>query len=269
MRPPLRPLPIAFGAFGVVWGAWQAVLPDLASRFELTTGPLGLMLTAGFAVSLPVMLGTGRLVDRVGPGRGIAITGLAMARRARRRRHAGVAAGARHRRHPLRRRQRRLRRRDQRRRTGRRALGAADAPHPAARRLQRGRRGGSGRRWSAGRRRCLVPAGLPDPRRHDGRRLGALARLRLAEPSRGGRCPARDRAGHAAAGRAGRPRLPCRGFDGDVVRHLPARRPGRGRIRRGAWTRSIPRGDAGGAPDRRRSCGVTRRAGHAARSAAR
>ena len=79
MRPSLRPLPIAFGAFGVVWGAWQAVLPDLASRFGLTTGPLGLMLTAGFAVSLPVMLGTGRLVDRVGPGRAIAITGLVMA----------------------------------------------------------------------------------------------------------------------------------------------------------------------------------------------
>ena len=79
MRPPLSPLPIAFGSFGVVWGAWQAVLPDLASRFDLTTGPLGLMLTAGFAVALPVMLGTGRLVDRVGAGRGIAITAIGMA----------------------------------------------------------------------------------------------------------------------------------------------------------------------------------------------
>jgi MFS family permease len=79
MRPPLPPLPIAFGAFGIVWGAWQAVLPDLAARFELTTGPLGLMLTVGFAVSLPVMLGTGRLVDRVGAGRGIAITAIGMA----------------------------------------------------------------------------------------------------------------------------------------------------------------------------------------------
>ena len=79
MRPPLPPLPIAFGAFGIVWGAWQAVLPDLAARFELTSGPLGLMLTAGFAVSLPVMLGTGRLVDRVGAGRGIAVTAVGMA----------------------------------------------------------------------------------------------------------------------------------------------------------------------------------------------
>jgi fucose permease len=79
MRPPLPPLPIAFGVFGSVWGAWQSVLPDLASRFDLTTGPLGVMLTAGFAVSLPVMLVTGRLVDRVGAGRGMAITAVGMA----------------------------------------------------------------------------------------------------------------------------------------------------------------------------------------------
>ena len=79
MRPPPSPLPIAFGVFGVVWGAWQAVLPDLAGRFELGTGPLGAMLTAGFAVSLPVMLGTGRLIDRLGAGRGMAITAAGMA----------------------------------------------------------------------------------------------------------------------------------------------------------------------------------------------
>lgn len=79
MRPRMPALPIAFGAFGLVWGAWQAVLPDLAARFDLSTGPLGLMLTAGFAVSLPVMLLTGRLVDRIGAGPGIAITGTGMA----------------------------------------------------------------------------------------------------------------------------------------------------------------------------------------------
>ena len=79
MRLHLPPLPIAFGVFGLVWGAWQAVLPDLAARFDLSTGPLGLMLTAGFAVSLPVMLGTGRLIDRVGAGRGIAVTALGLA----------------------------------------------------------------------------------------------------------------------------------------------------------------------------------------------
>src|SRR5688500_4008745 len=79
MRPPLPPLPAAFGVFGLVWGAWQAVLPDLAARFELSTGPLGVMLTAGFAVSLPIMIGTGRLMDRVGSGRGIAITAAGLA----------------------------------------------------------------------------------------------------------------------------------------------------------------------------------------------
>ena len=79
MRTSHPPLPIAFGVFGFAWGAWQAVLPDLAGAFDLTTGPLGLVLTAGFAVSLPVMLGTGRLVDRIGAGRGVAITALGMA----------------------------------------------------------------------------------------------------------------------------------------------------------------------------------------------
>src|SRR5688572_15146534 len=78
MRPRLPPLPMAFGAFGMVWGAWQAVLPDLADRFALSSGPLGAMLTAGFAVSLPAMLATGRLLDRVGAGRGIAITAMVM-----------------------------------------------------------------------------------------------------------------------------------------------------------------------------------------------
>jgi MFS family permease len=78
MRPPPI-LPVAFGAFGAVWGAWQAVLPDLAAHFQLSTGPLGAMLTAGFAVSLPAMLATGRLLDRAGAGVGMAVTALIMA----------------------------------------------------------------------------------------------------------------------------------------------------------------------------------------------
>jgi predicted MFS family arabinose efflux permease len=72
-------LPIAFGVFGVMWGAWQAVLPDLARYHGLTSGPLGLILTVGFAVALPAMLLTGRLVDRIGAGWGMAITAAAMA----------------------------------------------------------------------------------------------------------------------------------------------------------------------------------------------
>ena len=79
MRPWLPPLPVAFGVFGMVWGAWQAVLPDLAGRFGLSSGPLGAMLTAGFAVALPAMLATGRLLDAAGTGWGMAVTAICMA----------------------------------------------------------------------------------------------------------------------------------------------------------------------------------------------
>lgn len=72
-------LPAAFAVFGVHWGAWQAVLPDLAAAYGLSSGPLGAILTAGFAVSLPVMLGTGRLVDRLGAGWGMAIPAVVIA----------------------------------------------------------------------------------------------------------------------------------------------------------------------------------------------
>jgi fucose permease len=79
MRQPVLLLPVAFVVFGVVWGAWQAVLPDLADTFGLSTGPLGLILTAGFAASVPLMLATGRLLDTVGVGRGMAITATGLA----------------------------------------------------------------------------------------------------------------------------------------------------------------------------------------------
>ncbi len=72
-------LPLAFGVFGVHWGAWQAVLPDLARHYELSPGPLGALLTVGFAVALPAMIGTGRLVDRLGAGWGMAIPAAVMA----------------------------------------------------------------------------------------------------------------------------------------------------------------------------------------------
>lgn len=77
MRP--SPLPVAFGMFGAVWGAWQAALPDLARHYDLSSGPLGAILTAGFALSLPAMLGTGRLLDRLGAGWGIGLTAVVMA----------------------------------------------------------------------------------------------------------------------------------------------------------------------------------------------
>ena len=71
-RSPLL-LPAAFAVFGMQWGAWQAVLPDLAAAYGLSSGPLGAILTAGFAVSMPAMIATGRLVDRLGAGWGMAI----------------------------------------------------------------------------------------------------------------------------------------------------------------------------------------------------
>lgn len=79
MLPTAARLPLAFGIFGVLWGAWQAVLPDLAAHHGLSTGPLGAMLTLGFAVSLPAMIGAGRLVDRAGAGWGIGVPAVAMA----------------------------------------------------------------------------------------------------------------------------------------------------------------------------------------------
>jgi MFS family permease len=79
MRPPPSLLPSAFAVFGVLWGSWQAVLPDLAAHYELSTGPLGVILTVGFAVSLPAMIGTGRFVDRFGAGWGMALPAGTMA----------------------------------------------------------------------------------------------------------------------------------------------------------------------------------------------
>lgn len=79
MRPVPLVLPLAFAAFGVLWGAWQAVLPDLADHYGLSTGPLGAILTAGFAVSLPAMIGTGRLIDRFGAALGMALPAVVMA----------------------------------------------------------------------------------------------------------------------------------------------------------------------------------------------
>ncbi|MCA1587464.1 MAG: MFS transporter [Chloroflexi bacterium] len=72
-------LPFAFGVFGVLWGAWQAVLPELAAYHQLSSGPLGAILTLGFAASLPAMLGAGRLLDRAGAGWGIAVPALVLA----------------------------------------------------------------------------------------------------------------------------------------------------------------------------------------------
>lgn len=77
MRP--SPLVVAFAVFGMLWGAWQAVLPDLAGHYSLSSGPLGAILTAGFAASLPAMLVTGRVLDRLGSAWGIGLPAALMA----------------------------------------------------------------------------------------------------------------------------------------------------------------------------------------------
>lgn len=79
MRRPARSLPLTYILFGLHWGAWMAALPDLAAHYELSSGPLGAMLTAGFAVALPVMLASGRLLDRLGAAWGIGAPALLMA----------------------------------------------------------------------------------------------------------------------------------------------------------------------------------------------
>jgi len=79
MRPTARLLPLSFAAFGMFWGGWLAALPDLAARYGLSEGPLGALLTTGFAIALPVMLAAGRLLDRWGARWGIGAPALLMA----------------------------------------------------------------------------------------------------------------------------------------------------------------------------------------------
>ncbi|HEU0101778.1 MAG TPA: MFS transporter [Mycobacteriales bacterium] len=62
-----RGLLLAFAAFGLFWGAWAAVLPDVRGRSDLTDGSLGLALGAIAVAALPAMPLAGRLVDRYGP----------------------------------------------------------------------------------------------------------------------------------------------------------------------------------------------------------
>ena len=64
-----RGLLLAYAVFGLFWGSWAALLPQLKHATGVTDGQLGLAL-AGIAVAaLPAMLVGGRVVDRLGPGR--------------------------------------------------------------------------------------------------------------------------------------------------------------------------------------------------------
>ncbi len=64
-----RGLLCAFAAFGVFWGAWVVVLPDLRAQTGVSDGQLGLALAAVAVAALPAMPLAGRLMDRHGPTR--------------------------------------------------------------------------------------------------------------------------------------------------------------------------------------------------------
>jgi MFS family permease len=66
-----RGLVLAFLVFGAFWGAWSAVLPAVREQAGLSDGELGAALAAIAVASVPVMLVTGRLVDRFGPRRSV------------------------------------------------------------------------------------------------------------------------------------------------------------------------------------------------------
>jgi MFS family permease len=72
-------LPLAYICFGLMWGTWWALVPELAIHYQLSPGPLGAILTVGFVAALPAMLIAGRLLDRLGPRRGIAVPACLMA----------------------------------------------------------------------------------------------------------------------------------------------------------------------------------------------
>ena len=76
---PARLLPTAFGLFGFLYGVWQVLLADLAGDLELSPGPLGVALSAGFVASLPAMLAGGRAADRWGRRPVVVVAGAGMA----------------------------------------------------------------------------------------------------------------------------------------------------------------------------------------------
>jgi MFS family permease len=56
----------AFGAFGVFWGAWAVLLPQIKEQTGASVGALGVALLFIAAAALPSMILTGLLLDRFG-----------------------------------------------------------------------------------------------------------------------------------------------------------------------------------------------------------
>jgi MFS family permease len=56
----------AFAVFGVYWGAWGVLLPDVKEQVGASVAGLGAALLAVGVAALPAMVATGRVADRVG-----------------------------------------------------------------------------------------------------------------------------------------------------------------------------------------------------------
>lgn len=56
----------SFGVFGILFGIWQTVLPDLEQDLHLSSGALGFAISFGLTASLPIMFIGGRIVDSIG-----------------------------------------------------------------------------------------------------------------------------------------------------------------------------------------------------------
>ncbi|GAB2979290.1 MFS transporter [Saccharothrix stipae] len=59
-------VPVAFTAYGALWGPYLAALPEVRAATGATTGQLGLALLVGAVAALPAMAWVGRLLDRFG-----------------------------------------------------------------------------------------------------------------------------------------------------------------------------------------------------------
>lgn len=68
-----------FLALGLLFGAWQVMITDLQQALQLSPSTFGLALTCGVLGSLPAMFLTGRLADKLGARRVMAISCLLMA----------------------------------------------------------------------------------------------------------------------------------------------------------------------------------------------
>lgn len=64
-----RGLVLAYGVFGLFWGAWAAVLPALERQVHASDGQLGLALAAIALSALPATAIAGRVADARGAGR--------------------------------------------------------------------------------------------------------------------------------------------------------------------------------------------------------